>query len=199
MKFLLNKFEIQPILEIVAINILNLYSHYLKKSKMHPPLVYRFAIWQTEECEVCYMINSALIRPAWTPVTIAMMVIGFMIFWPLGLAMIAYILYGDRLKTFKSGMNRSTTSYRNKCGHQKRSRFSRAPSGNTAFDKWREEEMDRLRGEREKLEEMRREFDAHVNELRNSKDQKEFERFMKDRESSRPDKGAPFKGDFSDT
>ena len=38
------------------------------------------------------MTNSALIRPAWTPATIALMVIGFMVFWPLGLAMLAYIL-----------------------------------------------------------------------------------------------------------
>ena len=42
-------------------------------------------------------MTNALIRPAWTPVTIAMMIIGFMIFWPLGLAMLAYILFGDRL------------------------------------------------------------------------------------------------------
>ena len=51
---------------------------------------------------VLFMTN-ALIRPAWTPVTIAMMIIGFMIFWPLGLAMLAYILWGDRLDKFKSG------------------------------------------------------------------------------------------------
>ncbi len=37
------------------------------------------------------MTNTALIRPAWTPATIALMVIGFMVFWPLGLAMLAYI------------------------------------------------------------------------------------------------------------
>ncbi len=33
------------------------------------------------------MNTSALIRPAWTPATIALMVLGFVVFWPLGLAM----------------------------------------------------------------------------------------------------------------
>jgi hypothetical protein len=54
------------------------------------------------------MTNSALIRPAWTPATIALMVIGFMVFWPLGLAMLAYILWGDRLDGFKRDVNRAT-------------------------------------------------------------------------------------------
>ena len=53
-------------------------------------------------------MTNALIRPAWTPVTIAMMIIGFMIFWPLGLAMIAYIVWGDRLDQFKADVNKAT-------------------------------------------------------------------------------------------
>ena len=44
------------------------------------------------------MNQSALIRPDWTPATIALMVLGFVIFWPLGLAMLAYILFGERLR-----------------------------------------------------------------------------------------------------
>ncbi|HEY9058631.1 MAG TPA: DUF2852 domain-containing protein, partial [Aurantimonas sp.] len=47
------------------------------------------------------MTSQALIRPAWTPATIALMVVGFMIYWPLGLAMLAYILWGDRLESFR--------------------------------------------------------------------------------------------------
>ena len=43
------------------------------------------------------MTQSYALRPAWTPLTIALMVLGFVVFWPLGLAMLAYILWGDRL------------------------------------------------------------------------------------------------------
>ncbi len=45
------------------------------------------------------MNQSALLRPGWTPATIALMVLGFVVFWPLGLAMLAYILWGDRFRT----------------------------------------------------------------------------------------------------
>ncbi len=48
------------------------------------------------------MNQSALIRPDWTPATIALMVLGFVVFWPLGLAMLAYILFGERLRDFKA-------------------------------------------------------------------------------------------------
>ena len=52
------------------------------------------------------MNQSAMIRPDWTPATIALMVLGFVVFWPLGLAMLAYILFGERLQGFKRDANR---------------------------------------------------------------------------------------------
>ena len=125
-------------------------------------------------------MTHALIRPAWTPVTIAMMVIGFMIFWPLGLAMIAYILWGDRLDQFKADVNDATDglskSFNRSC---RRSRMAR--TGNVAFDDWREAELKRLHEERMKLDEMRAEFDEYARELRRAKDEAEFKGFMSER------------------
>ena len=40
-------------------------------------------------------MNATFIKPQWGPLTIALMVLGFVIFWPLGLAMLAYILWGE--------------------------------------------------------------------------------------------------------
>lgn len=128
---------------------------------------------------------GAMIRPAWTPVTIAMMIIGFMIFWPLGLAMIAYILWGDRLEEFKSGINRRTDGFSRNwgrhCGPAMR-------TGNVAFDDWRDAEIERLEAERRKLDEMRAEFDDHLRELRRAKDQTEFDEFMASRNRKSPGK-----------
>ncbi len=122
------------------------------------------------------MTNSALIRPAWTPATIALMVVGFMVFWPLGLAMLAYILWGDRLDSFKRDVNQATDGMFANC---RRSSHA-ARTGNVAFDDWRREEIERLREERRKLDEMRDEFDNYLRELRRAKDKEEFDRFMKD-------------------
>lgn len=130
------------------------------------------------------MNQSALIRPDWTPATIAMMVLGFVIFWPLGLAMLAYILFGERLRSFKKDANNSVdgfcSSFKRKSQRYGRPNFG---TGNVAFDDWRDAELSRLDEERRKLDEMREQFDEYARELRRAKDQEDFDRFMRDRNS----------------
>ncbi|MDX8468355.1 DUF2852 domain-containing protein [Mesorhizobium sp. VK23B] len=134
------------------------------------------------------MNTTALIRPAWTPATIALMVIGFMVFWPLGFAMLAYIIWGDRLEGFKRDVNRATDGIFAGCrrGSDKAARWGHGSSrtGNVAFDDWREKELERLAEERRKLDEMLTEFDEYARELRRAKDQEEFDRFMANRNKS---------------
>ncbi|KAB2700810.1 DUF2852 domain-containing protein [Ochrobactrum sp. GPK 3] len=144
------------------------------------------------------MTNSALIRPAWTPATIALMVLGFFLFWPLGLAMLAYILWGDRLEGFKRGVNEKTDSmfgsFRN-CRKSESFNFGSA-TGNAAFDDWRREELDRLAEERRKLDEARAEFESYAAELRRARDKEEFDRFMAERRAAA--KKTPAKGGKND-
>ena len=131
------------------------------------------------------MTQTALIRPAWTPATIALMVLGFMVFWPLGLAMLAYIIWGDRLEGFKADVNRATDNFA--CSFRKSTQGRhgmRASSGNAAFDDWRDAELARLDQERKKLDEMRCEFDQHMRDLRMARDREEFDRFMANRQAS---------------
>lgn len=124
--------------------------------------------------------HKAWIRPAWTPATIAMMVLGFMIFWPLGLAMIAYIIWGERLDGFKRDANQKTdevfSAFKTNISGSTMNR-----TGNVAFDDWREAELERLNEERKKLDEMRDDFDSHMRELRRARDEEEFNRFMDER------------------
>ena len=136
------------------------------------------------------MNTTALIRPAWTPATIALMVIGFMVFWPLGLAMLAYIIWGDRLDGFKRDVNKATDGMFASCrgrSHWK----AQSRTGNVAFDDWREKELERLAEERRKLDETLAEFDDYARELRRAKDQEEFDRFMSNRSKSTPAKREP--------
>jgi len=129
-------------------------------------------------------MNAAYaLRPAWTPLTILLMVIGFIVFWPLGLAMLVYILWGDRIPEIRRHfqMNGETArqwaSFRG-CGP---SRNSYSASGNAAFDEYREQELKRLEEERRKLDEELREFESYMRDLRRARDQEEFDRFKRER------------------
>ncbi|MDI6025258.1 DUF2852 domain-containing protein [Corticibacterium sp. UT-5YL-CI-8] len=135
------------------------------------------------------MNTTALIRPAWTPATIALMVIGFMVFWPLGFAMLAYILWGDRLDGFKRDVNRATDGIFKGCRKASYRATANVGTGNVAFDDWREKELARLDEERNRLEEAREAFEEYARELRRAKDQDEFDRFMAER--NRPNAPAP--------
>ena len=124
---------------------------------------------------------QSMIRPAWTPATIALMILGFLIYWPLGLAVLAYILWGDRLDSFKRGVDRATDRFTGTVSRNSgRKRYDR--SGNMAFDDWREEELENLRAERRRIDEMIKEFEDYQDEQRRTKDSKEFDEFMKTRE-----------------
>ncbi|MFN7025875.1 MAG: DUF2852 domain-containing protein [Pseudorhizobium sp.] len=129
------------------------------------------------------MNQSALIRPDWTPATIALMVLGFVVFWPLGLAMLAYIMFGERLQGFKRDANRKADGMFAGCRRAKSRYNTHFATGNVAFDDWRKVELDRIEEERKKLDEMREEFDSYMRELRRAKDQEEFDRFMRERKN----------------
>ena len=125
-------------------------------------------------------------RGRWSPLNILLMVIGFALFWPLGLAMLAYIVWGDEigrltadLKDRFSGLGASNPLRGLAFGE----------TGNVAFDEYRARELQRLDEERRKLEGMKSEFDAFLKQLRRVKDQEEFDRFLAEysRRSDRTD------------
>jgi len=145
-------------------------------------------------------MTNSLIRPAWTPITIAMMIIGFIIAWPLGLAMLAYIIWGDRLEIFKKDINRATDKVADTFkSATSTARTSYTRSGNVAFDEWREAEFERLEEERRKLDEMRAEFDEYQNDLRRARDRKEFDTFLKSRKRKPAPRSKKSGGDVLDT
>ncbi len=115
------------------------------------------------------------LQRGWSPLNVVLMIAGFIIFWPLGLAMLAWIIWGDEIgRMFKD----ARAQFR---GAARATPFSAAATGrtgNAAFDDYRAAELERLAEERRKLEEMRAEFEGFVAELRRAKDQEEFERFM---------------------
>ncbi len=130
------------------------------------------------------MNQSTVIRPEWTPATTALMVLGFIVFWPLGLAMLAYILFGDRIPALKRNFADKKAGLFSGCGIGSNRRSHHFGTGNAAFDEWRNTELARMDEQRRKLDEMRAEFDEYMKELRRARDQEEFDRFMRNRKPS---------------
>ncbi|HSR81582.1 MAG TPA: DUF2852 domain-containing protein [Hyphomicrobiaceae bacterium] len=157
---------------------------------------------QKEEQAAMYAVVTRLDdlgRPAW----IALMVLGFILFWPIGLAVLAYMLWSGRMACGRYG---DVDQWRQRA-HQsveraaerwerKRERWERKmqhwaghrghglrPSGNYAFDEYREEALRRL-------EEEANEFREFLHRLRAAKDRTEFDEFMHDRRNRQGGSGS---------
>jgi hypothetical protein len=125
-------------------------------------------------------------KPAW----IALMVLGFIFFWPIGLAILAYLIWSGRMAC---GQNRGPGRWYNSenSGPSWRSqwearRAQRQSSGNRAFDDYREDMLRRLEDEQ-------KEFKDFLERLRHAKDKQEFDQFMDDRKrrGDQPSAGGP--------
>ena len=123
-------------------------------------------------------------RPAW----IAVMVLGFILFWPIGLAILAYLIWSGRMGCGRNGefnrwQQRMTDKWDRKMERWGRDARSFASSGNDAFDEYREETLRRLEKEQ-------REFREFLGRLRKAKDKQEFDQFMTERRSQPPESPA---------
>lgn len=90
---------------------------------------------------------------------IAAMVLGFIFFWPVGLALLFYMIWSKKM------FGKSCTS---------RGPSMRRSSGNSAFDAYKTDTLKRLEDEQQA-------FEAFLERLRAAKDKSEFDQFMDDR------------------
>lgn len=114
-------------------------------------------------------------KPAW----IAAMVVAFIAAWPVGLGILGYMIWSNRMFSCRhqgalSGM---------KPGFVARHGYRSEPTGNAAFDAYRDETLKRLEDEH-------RAFLDFLGRLRAAKDKAEFDQFMDDR-SARSDADRP--------
>jgi Protein of unknown function (DUF2852) len=128
--------------------------------------------------------QSRLWRGApWKPVEILAMVLGFIVYWPIGLAVFGWKFWqkksgypGDIIsfgrEIWGNWANRTRGSKRFSTG------FGMGSTGNRAVDEWRESELARLEEERQKLVAAEHEFAEFMENLRHARDREEFERFM---------------------
>ncbi|MGD0722458.1 MAG: DUF2852 domain-containing protein [Roseiarcus sp.] len=133
-------------------------------------------------------------RNRWSPFEIVAMVLGFIVFWPIGLAILFFKLWQRRsgypgdLQTAAQEKWREARGMMSGAPWQGRRGFYGPSTGNSAFDDWKAAEIARLEEERRKLQEAHREFSEFVDNIRRAKDREEFERFMNERRN-RPAQG----------
>ena len=96
-------------------------------------------------------------KPAW----IAAMVVSFILFWPIGLFLLFYMIGSNRMFSCKNRRHRH-------------GRFH--STGNAAFDSYRDETLKRL-------EEEQGAFQSFLDRLRQAKDKAEFDQFMNEQKS----------------
>lgn len=96
---------------------------------------------------------------------IAAMVLGFIFFWPIGLALLFYMIWSKRMFSKGSCVSR-------RAGRHAMSALR--PTGNSAFDAYKADTLRRLEEEQEKFEEF-------LERLREAKDKSEFDQFMDER------------------
>ncbi len=127
----------------------------------------------------------------WKPVEVLAMVLGFIVYWPIGLAVLGWkfwqkksgysgdiVSFGrekwEKWANWARGSNRGGFAVNNWAA----SGFGMGSSGNRAFDEWRTTELARLEEERQKLVAAEREFAEFMENLRHARDREEFDRFM---------------------
>jgi hypothetical protein len=147
------------------------------------------------------LFGSAGPRARWTPVELIAMVLGFMVFWPIGLAVLGYKYWhskmgGPDLQTVATGAFNNARSavrgFQQGPGAQWTRDFQQnvgagwargftTSTGNAAFDEWKSAELSRLEAERRRLEDAHKEFSDWLETVRKAKDREEFDRFMNER------------------
>ncbi|HME29722.1 MAG TPA: DUF2852 domain-containing protein [Pseudolabrys sp.] len=118
-------------------------------------------------------------KPAW----IALIILGFMAWWPLGLSVLAFTIWSGRMGCgYYGGQDRWQSKMERLQSKMDwmRSRMAGSPwhfapsSGNRAFDEYRAETLHRLEDEQ-------REFREFLQRLRAARDKTEFDQFMAER------------------
>jgi len=113
------------------------------------------------------------------PFELVAMILGFIVFWPLGLAILFWRMmrrnpgqmpFAANFGTWQSNWSQNAWGSSSSWGG--------STSGNTAFDEWKTAELERLEQERRKLAEAQKAFGEHLNNLRKAKDRAQFDEFM---------------------
>ena len=109
----------------------------------------------------------------WSCSNIAAMVIGFVLFWPVGLFILAWTLSGRPVQTLPGAIKKQWRAFRSEHRGQ-----ASGGSDNVVFDEYQDTQYDRIREIKEEIKDRARRFSQFREDARRQADQAEFDEFM---------------------
>ena len=115
-------------------------------------------------------------RGNWSGLNIAAMVVGFVIFWPIGLLILYWIARGRSVKDLPSGIRHQWSRF---SGHwQTGDATGLDASENVVFNEFQQTQYDRIREIKDEIKERSRRFAEFRASAKRRADEEEFNRFM---------------------
>ncbi|MFT5446338.1 MAG: biopolymer transport protein ExbB/TolQ [Gammaproteobacteria bacterium] len=118
----------------------------------------------------------------WSGINIAAMVAGFVLFWPIGLFMLFWILIGREAQalpaTIREHWSKVTGFWEGQCGEN--SQQAHDSTENVVFNEFQQTQYERIREIRDELRERARRFREYRANSRRRADEEEFDQFMSD-------------------
>lgn len=112
-------------------------------------------------------------RANWSGFNIAAMVVGFMVFWPIGLFLLYWIIQGRSVKelpqSIREQWSRMTGGRRDN---------STGASDNTVFNEFQQAQYDRIREIKDEIKQRSRRFAEFRAKAKRRADEEEFSQFM---------------------
>lgn len=121
---------------------------------------------------------------SFSPLRIAAIVAGFIIFWPIGLALLIWSIWGREIR--QSPLGQKIAGARQRRGERHHRSFMHRQPDNTALAAYLAREQERLQAEQDKLRELVQAFDAFKQAERRTADQRAFDAFLQQRDEPTP-------------
>lgn len=108
----------------------------------------------------------------WSGANIAAMVIGFVLFWPIGLLVLFWALSGRHVRDLPPAIGEKFRNLTGQWGGTRRS------SGNSVFNEFQQTQYDRIREIKDEIKERSNRFSEFRSDAKRRADEEEFSQFM---------------------
>lgn len=118
-------------------------------------------------------------RGNWSGINIAAMVIGFVLFWPIGLFLLYWILTGRNVRTIPRAFRSQFSRLTGFCDPDHYAGYSDYES-NVVFNEYQQTQFDRINEIKDEIRERSRRFNEYRTNAKRRADEEEFNNFMAD-------------------